>query len=71
MLDMEVEEDDYDPYFERHEMVQVVHNPEGGRVMYPGEKRRKTRRPVYPAEEDFDVIFQDEVVVGGGPFCDV
>ncbi|KAL1428473.1 hypothetical protein MTO96_002848 [Rhipicephalus appendiculatus] len=63
---MEVEEDDYDPYFERHEAVQVVCQPEEGRVMYPNDKRRRTRRPVYPAEEDFDVMFQDELVMGGG-----
>ncbi|KAH7956960.1 hypothetical protein HPB52_013925 [Rhipicephalus sanguineus] len=66
MLEMEVEEDDYDPYFERHEAVQVLCKPEEGRVMYPNEKRRRTRRSVYPAEEDFEVMFQDELVMGGG-----
>lgn len=66
MLDMEVEEDDYDPYFKGTEATQAVYKPEEGRVMYPSEKRRKPRRPVYPAEEDFDVMFQDELVIGGG-----
>ncbi|XP_077508878.1 uncharacterized protein LOC144120411 [Amblyomma americanum] len=68
MLEMEVEEDDYDPYFNKAEATEAVYKPEDGRVMYPSEKRRKARRPVYPDEEDFDVMFQDELVVDGeGP----
>ncbi|KAH7956959.1 hypothetical protein HPB52_013924 [Rhipicephalus sanguineus] len=64
MLDMEVEEDnDYDPYFLRIEAVPPVYKQEKGRVMYPSQKRHKTRRP---KEQDCDLVFQDELVISSG-----
>lgn len=60
MLEMEVEEDDYDPYA-NFAATANEHRPAKGRAT----RSRMGRRPVYPEDDDFEVMFQNEVFIGG------